>query len=120
MKNDSGGYELTNGKFLSKVGVQDLTSVSYKNENKNVLIFNSTEDYLKYLSKQQVDKTRENVIILNEEENWKKAKELIKQKGYEKMIYIADTQNIENNKELLEQEKIYTVDLDKIEYRRKR
>lgn len=120
MKNDSGGYELTNGKFLSKVGVQDLTSVSYKNENKNVLIFNSTEDYLKYLSKQQVDKTRENVIILNEEENWKKAKELIKQKGYEKVIYIADTQNIENNKELLEQEKIYTVDLDKIEYRRKR
>ena len=120
MKNNSGGYELTNGKYNSKVGKQDITSISYKNENKNVLLFNSTEDYLKYLTKQQVDRTREDVIILNEEKNWEKAKELIKQKGYEKTIYVTDSQNIEDNKQVIEQEQIYTIDLDKIEYRRKR
>ena len=120
MKNNSGGYELTNGKYNSKVGAQDITTVSYENENKNVLIFNHTEDYLKYLSKQQVDRTREDVIILNEEKNWEKAKALIQKKGYEKTIYITDGQNIENNKALLEKENIYTIDLDKIEYRRKR
>ena len=120
MKNNSNGYELTNGKFSSKVGIQDITSIFYKNENKNVIIFNSTEDYLIYLTKQQVDKTREDVIILNEEKNWEKAQKIIKEKGYEKTIYITDTENIENNKELLEKEKIYTIDLKKMEYRLKR
>lgn len=120
MKNDSGGFELTNGKYTSKVGTQDITSIIYKNENKNVLVFNHIEDYLIYLTKQQVDKTREDVIILNEEKNWEKAKEKIKGGNYEKVIYVTDKQNIENNRKILAEEHFYTIELDKMEYRKKK
>jgi hypothetical protein len=91
MKNQSGGYELANGKFVSKVGVQDITTLKYENENKNVLIFNYTEDYLQYLAIQGVDRTREDVIILNGEEQIEKAKQYIANSNYQKIIHIGET-----------------------------
>lgn len=114
MKNQSGGYELTNGKFVSNVGKQDITTLTYDNENKNLLIFNYTEDYLLYLAKQGVDRTREDVIILNGENQLEKAKELLKDKNYEKVVYITDNQifdpkELSSNSYLLSLEKISSV-----------
>ena len=113
MKNLSGGYELTNGRFVSKVGKQDVTTLTYDNENKNVLIFNYTEDYLLYLAKQGVDRSREDVIILNGENQIEKAKELLSNKNYEKIVYITDNKivapkELSSNTYLLSLEKIST------------
>ena len=113
MKNVSGGYELINGRFVSKVGKQDVTTLTYDNENKNVLIFNYTEDYLLYLTKQGVDRSREDVIILNGENQIEKAKELLSNKNYEKIVYITDNEivapkELSSNTYLLSLEKIST------------
>ncbi|WP_314278404.1 DUF5712 family protein [Capnocytophaga sputigena] len=118
MKNQSGGYELTNGKFVSNVGKQDITTLTYDNENKNLLIFNYTEDYLQYLAKQGVDRTREDVIILNGENQLEKAKELLKDKNYEKVVYITDNQifdpkELSLNSYLLSLEKISSIQQQK-------
>lgn len=111
MKNNSGGYELTNGKFVSKVGKQDITTLSYDNENKNVLIFNFTEDYLQYLSIQGVDRTREDVIILNGAEQIEKAKQLLAEKNYEKIVHITDNTLIDSQKLSSD---IFTINFDEI------
>ena len=95
MKNNAGGYELTNGRFVSKVGKQDITTLKYENENKNILIFNYTEDYLQYLAIQGVDRTREDVIILNGEEQIEKAKQYLSENNYQKIIHIGDTEKID-------------------------
>ena len=95
MKNNVGGYELTNGRFVSKVGKQDITTLKYENENKNILIFNYTEDYLQYLAIQGVDRTREDVIILNGEEQIEKAKQYLSENNYQKIIHIGDTEKID-------------------------
>lgn len=118
MKNNSGGYELTNGKFTSKVGKSDIIQISYENENKNVLIFNFIQDYLEYLSKQEVDRTREDVIILNENQNWSKAKDLIMQKKYERIIYASSQENIKDNEQEIQNKAVEFLDLDKMKNRK--
>lgn len=119
MKNNSGGYALTNGKFTSQVGKNDITSFSYDNENKNVLIFNFTEDYLEYLSKQGVDRTREAVIILNDNKNWEVARNFIKKNNFERVIYVSNQENLQDNKIEIPDKKMEFLDIDKMENKKR-
>ena len=112
MKNNSGGYLLTNGKFTSQVGKSDITSFSYNNENNNVLIFNFVEDYLVYLQKQNVDRTREAVIILNDNKNWEKARKYIKENNFERIVYVSSRENMQDNKTEISDEKMEFLDID--------
>lgn len=120
MKNNSGGYQLTNGKFISQVGKSDITTMQYENENKNVLIFNFTEDYLEYLSKQDVDRTREAVIILNENENWQRAKDFINENNFDRIIYVSNQKNKTDNKNEITERKIEFLNLDSLGNKKKR
>ncbi len=120
MKNNSGGYSLTNGKFTSQVGKSDITSFSYENENKNVLIFNFVEDYLAYLQKQNVDRTREAVVILNDEKNWENARKYIKENNFERVVYVSDQMNLQDNFSEITDKKMEFLDIDTMENKRKK
>lgn len=120
MKNNSGGYLLTNGKFTSQVGKSDITSFSYENENKNVLIFNFVEDYLAYLQKQNVDRTREAVVILNDEKNWENARKYIKENNFERVVYVSSRENLQDNFSEITDKKMEFLDIDTMENKRKK
>ena len=71
-RNNSGGYVLRGENFKSNLGVQDITTYNFDNNNnsKNVLIFEGFFNYLSYLK--IYNKTTDKVIIMNSTGNYKK------------------------------------------------
>lgn len=115
LKNNSGGYNLENGKFKTDVGASDITTFTYDNENKNMLVFDTYEQYLLYLAKLDVDRTREDVIILNHSRNWEKALTYLENHHFEKVIYVSDSSQINKNQDIMQAYNIIGVDISDIE-----